>query len=76
MNLLQLVAALKNGNGAASLASIMPQEMANTPMGQNVMGMAQNNDSKGLEQIARNICKEKGVDPDQAYSSIAQLFSK
>lgn len=33
------------------------------PIARNAMQMAQKGDSKGIEQIARNLCKEKGIEP-------------
>lgn len=35
------------------------------PMAMNTLKMMQNGDAKGLEQMARNLCKERGVDADQ-----------
>ena len=42
--------------------------MSNT-MSRNAMQMAQKGDSKGIEQMARNLCKEKGIDADKAFES-------
>lgn len=39
------------------------------PMARNAMQMAQKGDSKGIEQMARNLCKEKGIDADKAFES-------
>lgn len=74
MNILQLVGAVKNANSIQGLMSMVPGEVSNNPIAHNVMNMVQNQDSKGLESFARNICKEKGVDPDNAYSAISALF--
>ncbi|MBO7713949.1 MAG: hypothetical protein J6S85_10295 [Methanobrevibacter sp.] len=47
------------------------QNMANNnqilgnPMARNVLQMMQNGDSKGLEEMARNLCKERGMDADK-----------
>lgn len=38
-------------------------------MARNAMQMAQKGDSKGIEQMARNLCKEKGIDADKAFES-------
>lgn len=37
-------------------------QIQNNPMIKNAMQMAQQGDAKGIEQMARNIAKEKGVD--------------
>lgn len=47
------------------------QNMANNnqilgnPMARNALQMMQNGDSKGLEEMARNLCKERGMDADK-----------
>lgn len=74
MNLLQLIGAIKSGNSIQGLMSMVPPDVKNNPIAQNVMNMAQNNDANGLENFARNLGREKGIDVDQAYNQIAQLF--
>lgn len=44
------------------------------PMAKNVVNMLNNGDSKGLEQMARNICKERGIDADEAYRNAVNNF--
>lgn len=46
----------------------------NNPMMNNIIGMAQNNDVNGLEQFARNLAKEKGINIDDYYSQAMQMF--
>ena len=41
-----------------------PQVM-NNPILKNAIDMAQRGDNKGLEELARNVGKERGVDVDQ-----------
>jgi hypothetical protein len=53
---------------------IQQQIGGNNPLASNVIGMAQRNDVGGLEQFARNIAKEKGVDVDQYYKQALQMF--
>jgi hypothetical protein len=44
--------------------------MQSNPVLQNMSNMIQTGDTKGLEKMARNLCKEKGVDPDKMYKDI------
>ena len=44
------------------------------PMMNNVIGMAQKNDVKGLEEFARNLAKEKGVNIDDYYKQAMDMF--
>lgn len=44
------------------------------PMMKNVIEMAKNGDTEGVEKFARNICKEKGVDFDKEINNFASNF--
>ena len=41
-------------------------------MGQNLLTLAQNNDGKGIEQIARNLCAQRGLDFDKEFATFKQ----
>ncbi len=45
-------------------------QVLNNPMAQNAINMAKNGDAKGIEQMARNLCKEKGVNADDVMNQI------
>lgn len=49
-------------------------QMMSNPMIKNAMGMAQSGNSKGIEQMARNLCKEKGINPDDVMKQIRGNF--
>lgn len=58
---------------------IMQQIMSNNsvmanPMIKNAMSMAQSGNGKGIEQMARNLCKEKGINPDDVMKQIRGNF--
>ena len=40
----------------------------------NTVQMAQNGDAKGIEQLARNLCKEKGINADDMFNQIKNKF--
>lgn len=46
----------------------------NNPMFNNLMQMAQSGNSKGLENFARNYCKERGKDFDKEFSNFMSNF--
>ena len=46
---------------------IINKAFGNNPMGNNLMNLVNNKDAKGIEQMARNLAKEKGKDPDQLF---------
>lgn len=75
MNPMQLIAMLRNGGNPQQLVmSLLQNEMGNTPMGQNLLSLAQKGDAPQIEEIARNICKQKGVDFDKEFSAFKQLL--
>lgn len=75
MNPMQLIAMLRGGSNPQQLVmSLLQSEMGNTPMGQNLLSLAQKGDAPQIEEIARNICKQKGVDFDKEFSAFKQLL--
>lgn len=53
---------------------ISNNQMMSNPMIKNAMSMAQSGNSKGIEQMARNLCKEKGINPDDVMKQIRSNF--
>lgn len=49
------------------------QAMQN-PMVKNVFDLMQKNDSKGLEEMARNLYKEKGMDINETMKQVKSFF--
>lgn len=49
-------------------------QMMNNPMIKNAVQMAQNGDMSGIEQMARNICKEKGLNADDVFNQLKNQF--
>ena len=49
------------------------QQIMNSPLG-NAVNAANKGDQKTLEEIARNMCKEKGINPDDAFNQIKQMM--
>ena len=45
-------------------------QVMRNPMAKNAIGMAQSGDTKGIEQMARNLCQEKGINPDEMINQI------
>ena len=53
---------------------VINQVFGNNPMGNNLMNMVNSRDAKGIEQMARNLAKEKGKDPDQLFDQFKKQF--
>ena len=69
-NPMQVIMAMRNGQNPQQIVMNMLQErMSQTPMGQNLIALAKNNQTAQIEQIARNICNQRGIDFDKEFNS-------
>ena len=71
MNPMQIIQMIKNGSNPQQLIMSFLQQQ-NNPMANNLLQMAQNGNASGIEQIARNICAQKGLDFDKEFNSFKQ----
>lgn len=63
------------GNPQNMLKQLMGNsQIANNPMAKNIMDMAQDGNISGIEQLGRNIAKERGIDFDKAFSDFKSQF--
>ena len=75
VNPMQLIAAIKNGQNPQQLMlSILEGRMSGTPLGQNLLTLAKNNDTKGIEQVVRNLSKQQGVDFDTEFAAFRKML--
>lgn len=75
MNPLMVISQMmKNGGNPQQIFQQMigDNPAMNNPIMKNAFEMAQKGDSKGVEEIARNLCKEKGINPDEAIEKVRQ----
>ena len=71
MNPLSIIQMMKSGNPQQFMQQIMGNsQIMSNPIMKNTMQMAQNGDIKGVEQMARNLCKEKGLDADEMFNQL------
>ena len=64
----QLIQMIKGGNPQQILSNMLQQNT--NPMAQNIIGLINNQDNKGIEQLARNICASKGIDADELMNNV------
>ena len=74
MNPLQIMQMLRGGNPQEAIINEMKKSAGNNPVMQNALDMAEKHDSKGLENLARNLGKTNGVDVDQMVNQIKSQF--
>lgn len=65
----QLLQMMKNGGNPQQMLMGMLNGK-NDGVSQNIMSMLNSNNSNGIETIARNLCKSRGIDPDELMKSI------
>lgn len=75
LNVLQMINMMRSGNPQQVAMNLIQQNMGSNPMAGNLMQMIQNNDAKGIETMARNLAREKGIDVNQALSLIGGQFN-
>lgn len=62
MNPFQIIQMMKGGNPQKMIQQLMGNnEAMKNPMFKNAMTMYQNNDTKGLKNMAENLCKSRGT---------------
>ena len=73
MNPFQMLGAMKNPQAFIQQMMNNSQVMRN-PIAKNIIDMAQKGDVEGIEQMGRNIAKERGIDFDKAFSDFKKQF--
>ena len=69
-NPMQIIQAIQNGANPQQITmNILQEKMGQTPMGQNLMQLAQMGNSSQLMQIAKNLSNQKGVIFDKEFTA-------
>lgn len=67
-NLQSFLAAVRGGVNPQALAiQMFENQMGNSPIGQNILQLARQGNGQEIEQIARNLCKQRGLDFDTEF---------
>lgn len=75
MNPMQLMQMMKNGgNPQQMIMNMMRQQAGSNPVMNNALQMMEKGDNAGLENLARNLCKERNINPDEAFDQIKGRF--
>lgn len=69
-----LIQMIKQGQNPQQLMLSILEGQASTPMGANLLKLARNGQTAQIEQIARNLCKERGVDFDQEFMNFRRML--
>ena len=71
MNPMDFLSMVKGGqNPQQMMLNILQQ--GNNPMSQNLFNLAKQGNTAQIEQIARNLCAQRGMDFDREFNSFKQ----
>lgn len=74
VNPAQIIQMIKQGQNPQQLMLSILENNSNSPLGANLLKLAKNGQTAEIEKIARNMCKERGVDFDQEFQKFRQNF--
>ena len=70
MNLMQII-----GNPQQFLQNVMGNsQIMGNPIAKNAVEMMQSGNTQGIEQMARNLCREKGLNADDVMNQLKGRF--
>jgi len=70
----RLIQMIKQGQNPQQLMLSILEGQAGTPLGANLLKLARNGQTAEIEKIARNLCKERGVDFDQEFNNFRKML--
>ena len=74
-NMMQYIQMMKNSNPQEIVMNMLRQNATDgNPMAQNLLQMVNNRDIQGIENMARNVARERGVDYDKEFNNFKQMF--
>ena len=75
INMMQIISLMKSGgNPQQMVLSMLEQQTENNPFAANLLQLAKRNKSSEIEQIARNLAKEKGIDFDTEFNNFKKTL--
>lgn len=74
INPMQIMQMMKGGNPQQAIMNAMRNQAGQNPVLNNALDMAEKQDAKGLEQLARNLCESNGVNADDMVKQIKSRF--
>ena len=72
MNMIEFFMNMMRSGGNPQQIMIQFLQKQQTPLSQNLLQMAQRGDTAGMEQVARNLCKQRGIDFDKEFNAFKQ----
>ena len=73
VNPIDVMSMIRQGqNPQQIMLNLLEKEASSTPLGKNLIELAKQNKTSEIEQIARNLAKEKGIDYDKEFNAFKQ----
>lgn len=63
-------------NPQQMMSQMMNQQLQNNPLFQRAQEMARGKSTQELEQVARNLCQQRGIDLDSAMNQFKQMMGQ
>ena len=74
-NMMDVMKFIKNGNPQEIVMNMLQKDAkSGNQIAGTLIQMINSGDSQGIERVARNIAKEKGIDFDKEFNSFKQMF--
>lgn len=74
-NMMDFMKMVKNGNPQEMVMGMLKQTaQTGNPMATNLINLINSGDMQGVERLARNIARERGIDFDKEFNSFKQMF--
>lgn len=75
VNPMELIQMIRSGKNPQQLMlSVLEGQMGGTPMGANLLNLARNGKTKEIEQIARNLSQQQGIDFDKEFAAFCRML--
>ena len=73
-NMMEFMQMAKTGNPQQLVMGMLQQRAQGNPIFANILSLAQSGNTGEIENIVRNMAKERGVDFDKECNSFRQMF--
>ena len=75
VNPMELIQMIRSGKNPQQLMlSVLEDQMGGTPMGANLLNLAKNGQTREIEQIARNLSQQQGIDFDKEFANFCRML--
>lgn len=73
LNPIDIMSMIRQGqNPQQIMLNLLEQQASSTPLGKNLIDLAKQNKTAEIEQIARNLARERGIDYDKEFNAFKQ----